>query len=415
MLKRFCLYGFVKNQRYFEPFLILALRENGLSFSTIGMLIGFREICRNVLEVPTGAIADSLGRRRAMIAGHLAYIAAFICFGLLKSTPVMFLAMGMFALGEAFRTGTHKAIIFSWLAHEGRKDDKVAIYGYTRSWSKLGSAAAVIIAAALVITTDSYASVFLLSTIPCIINIINFITYPGYTDGEIKPGFRPADVLHTLISSFHTAFSKQHLRRILAGSMVFSGMFHASKDYIQPAILAAALSIAIMSDLNDHTRVAVLTAGVYALLHLLESIAARRSYAVAKLAGSWQAAAKWLWGLNLLTMCLLAAGVLAGLDAVVIGSFVLAAAIHNLWKPLAVARIAEACPADQTATVLSVDSQGRALLVAVLAPAIGFAVDCMPQKLYLLPIAISGIILCALASGTERNAGRGDPQGANRN
>ena len=66
MLFRFCLYGFCKNQRYFEDFMILAFRqEKGLSFAMIGLLVGFREICINLLEVPTGAIADVLGRRRA--------------------------------------------------------------------------------------------------------------------------------------------------------------------------------------------------------------------------------------------------------------------------------------------------------------------------------------------------------------
>ena len=68
MLFRFCLYGFLKNQQYFEPFLILAFRQKGLSFAMIGLLVGFREICINLMEVPSGAIADVTGRRRAMIA-----------------------------------------------------------------------------------------------------------------------------------------------------------------------------------------------------------------------------------------------------------------------------------------------------------------------------------------------------------
>jgi hypothetical protein len=44
MLRRFCLYGFVKNQKYFEPFLYLALLEK-LSFAGVGMPLGFRR-CR---------------------------------------------------------------------------------------------------------------------------------------------------------------------------------------------------------------------------------------------------------------------------------------------------------------------------------------------------------------------------------
>ena len=58
MLFRFSLYGFLKNQQYYDPFLILAFREKGLSFFQIGLLIGFREVCINLFEIPSGAVAD---------------------------------------------------------------------------------------------------------------------------------------------------------------------------------------------------------------------------------------------------------------------------------------------------------------------------------------------------------------------
>jgi len=51
---RFCLYGFLKNQRYFEPFILLAFLEKGLSFFVIGLLFGFRELCINLFEIPSG-------------------------------------------------------------------------------------------------------------------------------------------------------------------------------------------------------------------------------------------------------------------------------------------------------------------------------------------------------------------------
>ena len=66
MLFRFSLYGFLKNQRYFEPFFLLLLLDKGLSFFTVGLLIAFRDVAINVLEIPSGAIADLAGRRRSM-------------------------------------------------------------------------------------------------------------------------------------------------------------------------------------------------------------------------------------------------------------------------------------------------------------------------------------------------------------
>ena len=43
MLRRFSLYGFLKNQQYYDYFLLLAFRQMGLSFFLIGVLIAFRQ------------------------------------------------------------------------------------------------------------------------------------------------------------------------------------------------------------------------------------------------------------------------------------------------------------------------------------------------------------------------------------
>ena len=171
MLFRFSLYGFLKNQQYYDPFLILAFREKGLSFFQIGILIGFREVCVNLLEIPSGAVADLYGRRRAMILSFGAYIASFAAFALSRTLPVLFGAMFLFAIGDAFRTGTHKAMIFDWLRLQGRSHEKTKVYGYTRSWSKMGSALSVLIASALVFYTGKYSTIFWFSILPYLLNI----------------------------------------------------------------------------------------------------------------------------------------------------------------------------------------------------------------------------------------------------
>ena len=147
MVFRFSLYGFLKNQQYFEPFFILFCLERGMSFGLIGLLIAFREIWICILEVPTGAVADVTGRRKAMIFSFISYIISFAVFFMARDIWYFFPAMFFFALGEAFRTGTHKAVIFDWLKHENRAGDKTEIYGYTRSWSKICSATSLPISA----------------------------------------------------------------------------------------------------------------------------------------------------------------------------------------------------------------------------------------------------------------------------
>ena len=129
MLRRFSLYGFLKNQRYFEPFLLLAFLEKGLSFTEIGLLVAIREVFVNLLEVPSGALADLYGRRRCMLFSFASYIVSFVLLGLAEGFWLLSAAMFFFGGGEAFRTGTHKAMIFSWLRDQGRISERTKVYG----------------------------------------------------------------------------------------------------------------------------------------------------------------------------------------------------------------------------------------------------------------------------------------------
>jgi len=165
MLFRFSLYGFLKNQRYFEPFLILFFLDQNLSFTQIGLLVAVRELSANLLEIPSGAWADLYGRRKAMIGSFLVYILSFLIFANGSRFSHFAIAMIFYACGDAFRTGTHKAMIFAWLRDQGRVAEKTQIYGHTRSWSKIGSAFSIIIATGLMVTTGQYRWVFYLSIV----------------------------------------------------------------------------------------------------------------------------------------------------------------------------------------------------------------------------------------------------------
>ena len=72
MIRKFSLYGFLKNQQYYDYFLILAFRQMGLSYFIIGVLIAFREIMINIMEIPTGGVSDLCGRRSSMIFSFMA-------------------------------------------------------------------------------------------------------------------------------------------------------------------------------------------------------------------------------------------------------------------------------------------------------------------------------------------------------
>ena len=405
MLFRFCLYGFLKNQQYYDPFLVLAFLQKGLSFGTIGVLIGFRAICINLMEIPTGAVADVLGRRRSMIVSLLAYIASFAMFGACSRLWLLGVAMLLFSIGDAFRTGTHKAMIFDWLERQGRLSEKTAVYGRTRSWSKLGSAASVLIATGLVFYTEQYSIVFYVCIIPYLLGIVNFLGYPPYLDGPQRHQQAAAGILRTLLSALSQGFRNAALRRLLVESMGYEGLFQSGKDYIQPVIQAACLSLPLMLalgerfDLAERQQVAIGVGIVYFVLHLLSSLASRRAGTFADRFGGEERSARLLWQMDLLGFAAMAAGIVAGLPMVVIIAFVLLAVLQNLWRPILVSRVASHARSEQTAPVLSIESQAKSLFVAVTAPLRGWSVDWITSydhDLRFLPIAALGLAISAI-------------------
>lgn len=376
MLFRFSLYGFLKNQRYFETFLILAYLGKGLSFFQIGLLVGFTGFCTNVFEVPSGAVADLYGRRKSMIFSSSAYTLSFVVLALSTALWQLFLAMFFFSLGEAFRTGTHKAMIFDWLASIGKEKERIRVYGYTRSWSKMGSALSALLAAGLVFVLRDFDAVFWLSVPPCLLNIINFLGYPEVVEGDPQARRPAASVKGHILGAACEAWRHRGQRRLLLESTGFEGVFEVCKDYLQPVLQQAALSLPVLLTLAGDQRTALLVGAVYVVLFLLSSYASQHAHTLVRWEnGDEDRAARLLWRIYLGVYVILVPGLYFEWHGVVILTFIVAYLVQNLWRPALVSRLDACSDAATGATTLSIESQVRSIFAMVAAPALGWSVD----------------------------------------
>jgi len=375
MLFRFSLYGFLKNQTYFEPFLILIFLDKGLSFFEIGIVVAVREVVANLMDIPSSALADLYGRRRCMVASFAVYIVSFIVLSFGTQFWHILLGIVFFGGGDAFRGGTHKAMILDWLRAEGREAERTKVYGYTRSWSKMGSAVSVVIATALVFFTSNYSYVFLFAAIPYVLNLINLATYPAFLDGERKAEASVAEVARHLKSVAKTAFGTPQLRRLISESMCFEGVYGAVKDYLQPLLKVAALSIPLLIGTPDKQRTALLIGAVYFVLHVLASVASRQSHRVSEALKGEENAARTIWIVVAVLYAALLPLLIAHISAGIIAIFVLLAIAQNVWRPVLISRIDSHSDPEIGATLLSVESQSSSLTTLFLAPLLGFFVD----------------------------------------
>ncbi len=391
MLRRFSLYGFLKNQQYYDYFLLLAFRQMGLSYFIIGVLIAFREIMINIMEIPTGGIADLCGRRSSMIFSFIAYIFSFAVFGvsgiaatesgLSQNTlvPLLLLAMFFFAIGDAFRTGTHKALIFTWLRIRGLTYERTKVYGYTRSWSKIGSAVSVVLACIIVFATSNFIYVFFFAIIPYILNIINFLGYPKEIDCKIGKKTSLRDIINHLKETLTVSVKQASLRRLILESMGFEGFFKASKDYLQPILMTAAipLTATLFSgiQLSDEQKSVVLIGPVFLVLFIMSAFASRNAYRLVPGPDQEDKTARLFWGLSVLIFLALLPSMYFEIHWIMIAGFVMLYIVQNLWRPVLISRFDAHSDEAKGATVLSIESQAKSLSTMIIAPVLGLAID----------------------------------------
>jgi hypothetical protein len=280
----------------------------------------------------------------------------------------------------------------------------------------MGSALNALVAAAMVFATRRYSVVFLFSIVPCIANIVNFLTYPASLDGPKGEGRGLAEVFRVLLASLRRSLSLRPMRRLLAEGAAFGGAFKVIKDYLQPILEGhakiAALALPLLAGLAERQQIAVFVAVVYCVLYLGSSVASRRADGFRTWAGGEAPAARRLWWIDLGIFASLTAAVLAGLAPLAVAAFVALAIVQNFWRPILVSRFAEQADKAQMATALSIESQVRSLFAAVLAPLLGWAVDATARlpaargdgDLRFLPVGLVGLTLAILILATGQKA-----------
>ncbi|MFW5737733.1 MAG: MFS transporter [Spirochaetota bacterium] len=370
---KFSAYGFLKNLRFFEPFMVLFLLEQGIGFLQVGMLYAIREIAVNVLEIPTGAVADALGRRRTMIASFGSYLLSFVAFWFGSSMLHFVGAMLLFSFGEAFRTGTHKAMIFAHLRLRGLERLGNDYYGHTRSWSQAGSAVSALIAAAIVFGAGNYRSVFLFSMIPYVLDLVLMTTYPKELDGTTGT-FRSSAIgenLRAIGAGLRETVRRPGAARSVFSAASFAGLFKGTKDYLQPMIAALALSVPFAPDLAIERREALLIGIAYSVVYAVTSVASRHSARVAAKFGPPGRALNWQLAIGLLLATGAGVSRWLALPVLPVVLFMGMYVLQNLRQPVGVACVSGRVPESVLATVLSAQSQLQSLFAALTAFAVG--------------------------------------------
>ena len=120
------------------------LAGRGFSLAQIGLAEGFFHLVSVLCEVPSGMIADLLGRKRTLVAACLVRAAAALCMVASRGLLGVCGAMGLHAFSYNLISGTREAITYDSLLAVGRTEEYERVAGRQSTiWRVTGAACAV--------------------------------------------------------------------------------------------------------------------------------------------------------------------------------------------------------------------------------------------------------------------------------
>ncbi len=394
-IKKFCLYGFLKNLRFFEPYLyIYLIQVVHLNLFQIGTLFSIRGIIIYLFEVPSGIFADQYGKKTELMICFIFYIASFLFFFLGGSYAIVAVGMVLFGLGEAFRSGTHKAMIYSYLEQKGWFGHKTFVYGRTRSFSLIGSSLSAFTAIFLIIKLPRMQSIFLFSIIPYILDFLLIWFYPETLNEPVETTISIKNFITHSIKQLKNIFANRPLRKVVVSSSLFDAIFKVLKDYIQPILndIILVSGIYVVASMDAATQLKIILGIIYGVMYIFSSWVSRNVYRL-NLKFNSDKLMDISFDIFGIVFFIMFFAIKTKIMLVVILLYFFLYPLKDGRRPMVVDVLGDCMKKNERATVLSIDSQLSSLFMIILAPLLGYIADRFSIATLFFIVGLSILIL----------------------
>lgn len=382
-LRLFYLFRLLSTSYLFVPIEFVFATSRGLDAIEILLLNSIFCLVVILTEVPTGAMADHLGRRAAMRTGSLAMIAACSTWYFAQSFPVFALGSALAAVSMTLCSGADSAYLFDLLNDHGRREDYARSEGMASAWHQGGQTLA--FAAGGFLAMHNLALPYLVTAGVASIAFVVALCMREDRPDPARAAMRRADYVAHLRASVEMVASRRRLLWAIAYSAVVFVLLRTTFYLYQPYLRDSGFDLA---------QTGFIFAGVYlvaaAVAHRADAL--RRRFAEPVL----------LWGL-LLTICatfVLLGGITGPFCLLVL---VIQAPANGLYSPLVKPLLNHEIPdSRRRATVLSVESMARRGAFAVVSPLVGYLLDRFGPSTGLTLCGLAGLLAAGVLALTVR-------------
>jgi MFS family permease len=207
------LYAFVKDLSFFGAVLVPFFTDwGGLTLFQVQLVQSWFSIWVFLLEVPTGAVADRIGRKHSIALGSLIVGFAVLLYGSFPHFAVFLVAEFLFAVGYALTSGADQALLYDTLVEEGREDESKKILGRANSFHLAGMMTAAPIGS-LIAARFGLNAPMLMSSIPFFLASLIGWSIP---EPRVKSKESESTRYLTIVKRGFTALAKHRVIRTLA-------------------------------------------------------------------------------------------------------------------------------------------------------------------------------------------------------
>lgn len=214
---------------------VLYLAYCGMNLGQIGILEGIYHLTSMIFEIPSGAIADLVGRKKSIILSRICI--AISCFIMLffKSFWMFALSFAIQAIGNNFISGSEEALIYDSLKAVNEEDRFIGISGKDNVIIEVSQGIATVLGG--ILAEYSY---FFCYAACLIISLLAFLPVLFMTEAPFdKAASTEGNIITRLINHFKTSFQilkddKRILILVVFYSVVFTAhtlLFFYSQQY----------------------------------------------------------------------------------------------------------------------------------------------------------------------------------------
>ncbi len=347
----------------------------GINFTQIMILEAWFMLWVFLLEIPSGSVADYVGRKNTLILACIAHIIAVVIY---TSMPLFFIFMlgeFMWALAEALMTGTNQALIYDSLqaVADSETEKSKIIYGRSESFGLVGYMVAAPIGSFLAAALDLRAPMLFMA-LPFAGAFIIALTFPEPQTSQSPEKKQYLQIMKAGVKYFY----QNKILKILAFEMIAIGAVAFLMFWLYQSML-------IQSNIN------IAYFGIITSIIIGSEIVVMNSYN--KLERIFRSKRRYLLFSGLITGAMFLVGGLSlafQLLPLMLVAIVLTISFGMTRAPLLISYMNKHIPSQERATVLSTINMFQTLSFVIVYPLVGFSVD-WSLTMTLLLLGIAGI------------------------